>query len=229
MDKFGAVFEQQDKLELAKLRNSSSGVNTIEKRIFQQALEDSGGDQNAAIDAVMKYKQGAATSTQMGKDQPEIERGKKSLELGFAMLNNDFDELQRLGGMVDENASPEENARRSLVASDPGRFLGKVLGTKAETVRTRIDAQKPKLVLAIMQAGGASARALDSDNELKIWLNTTGDTKTSYQANKELMRRGMLAATNPEALLQELSAKAAPAVGNSPTAGGAIDYTEYFK
>lgn len=116
-------------------------------------------------------------------------------------MRSDFIKLAELGAIVDENAGDLENIGRSVGASALGQFYGKITGAEEQTIRKQIDDAKPKLLLAIMRAGGASARGLDSDVELKQWLRTTGDPTSSIQSNLKLMDRlenliGLSAADN---------------------------------
>lgn len=115
------------------------------------------------------------------KDQSQ--RSRENASKMISSMKEDFIKLGEMGAIVDETKGTAPNIAASIGASPIGQFTGKITGDEAQTIRKQIDDMKPKLLLAIMQAGGASAKALDSNAELAQWLRTVGDTSSSLQSN----------------------------------------------
>ena len=116
-------------------------------------------------------------------------RAREKTSSSVAFLREQFNNLKDIGAIVDDTEPFAENIKRSVEASSIGQFIGRISGDKAQTIRKNIDDAKPGLLLDLMNSSGASARALDSDAELKIWLRTTGDTKSSIQSNLAMLKR----------------------------------------
>jgi len=114
---------------------------------------------------------------------------KKHLQSMINGLRDDFIGLGDLGEIIDVDEGKVSNLIRAGKSSAAGQYLDTITGDRAQVLRDGIDMAKPQLLLKLMSASDASARALDSDNELKIWLNTTGDTKRSLQSNLNMLER----------------------------------------
>jgi hypothetical protein len=57
------------------------------------------------------------------------------------------------------------------------------LGTKTQSLRNTIAQQRPLLMQAIMKATGMTAKQMDSNVELKLWLSTATDPTLDLQSN----------------------------------------------
>ena len=71
-----------------------------------------------------------------------------------------------------------------MSASGIGQKLGGSVGSENQTQRDIIEQSRPALLASIMKATGMSAKQMDSNAELKLWLATATDPKKSLQANK---------------------------------------------
>jgi hypothetical protein len=69
-----------------------------------------------------------------------------------------------------------------------GQTVGGAVGTKEQTARKEIDSSRMRLLTAIMAATGQSAKQLDSNTELKIWLDSLGSTKGDYESNMAILQ-----------------------------------------
>ena len=74
-----------------------------------------------------------------------------------------------------------------MVARTRSSVLGQLaegaVGTQAQTQRDRIASIRPGLVQSIAKATGMSAKQLDSNADVKLWMQTVTDPTSSYQAN----------------------------------------------
>lgn len=126
--------------------------------------------------------------------------GKKNFEGVLKDMNTLLDELDKEGGIVNTNKNSIMNTGRYLANTEGGSALfglipvpggqdvGRAFGTKEQTIRDKLDAKKKLLSRVIMQATGMSAKQMDSNTELKMFLNSLGNPSSSYQSNKDILK-----------------------------------------
>ena len=102
-------------------------------------------------------------------------------------LKDSYDKLYAGGGITDPSLKIGSNLAGKASASDLGQAIGSTFGTKNATERDKIAQTRPLLMGAIMKATGMSAKQIDSNAELKLWLSTATDPKKSYEANMEAL------------------------------------------
>lgn len=102
-------------------------------------------------------------------------------------LKDSYDKLYAGGGITDPSLKIGSNLAGKASSSDLGQSIGSTFGTKNATERDKISQTRPLLMGAIMKATGMSAKQIDSNAELKLWLSTATDPKKSYEANIEAL------------------------------------------
>ena len=102
-------------------------------------------------------------------------------------LKDSYDKLYTGGGITDPSLKIGSNLAGKASSSDLGQSIGSTFGTKNATERDKIAQTRPLLMGAIMKATGMSAKQIDSNAELKLWLSTATDPKKSYEANMEAL------------------------------------------
>jgi hypothetical protein len=103
-------------------------------------------------------------------------------------LKDSYDKLYAGGGITDPSLKVGSNLAGKASSSDLGQAIGSTFGTKNATERDKIAQTRPLLMGAIMKATGMSAKQIDSNAELKLWLSTATDPKKSYEANMEALQ-----------------------------------------
>lgn len=98
-------------------------------------------------------------------------------------LKDSYDKLYAGGGITDPSLKVGSNIMGKVSSSTVGQTLGSTFGTKNQTERDKIAQTRPLLMGAIMKATGMSAKQIDSNAELKLWLSTATDPTKSYEAN----------------------------------------------
>ena len=68
-----------------------------------------------------------------------------------------------------------------------GQAFGKAFGTKNQSARNDIAMSRPALLAALMKATGMSAKQMDSNAELKLWLSTATDPTLDVEANRRAL------------------------------------------
>jgi len=110
--------------------------------------------------------------------------GAKAADEQIATLRALYDELDKGGGIVNPERGALANIKASAQASGVGQVLGGMVGTDNQTARDTIAMTRPALLRSVMAATGMSARSVDSNAELKLWLSTATDPQKSVKANR---------------------------------------------
>ena len=112
------------------------------------------------------------------------QEGVQQLDDIVASLNSQYDALERGGGIVSTDKGTLSNLTASAEASGIGQYVGKMLGTQNQSARNQIGMTRPQLLMAIKNASGMTARQLDSNADLKLWLQAATDPQLDVQANR---------------------------------------------
>jgi hypothetical protein len=112
-----------------------------------------------------------------------IDAAKRRVSGNLDAIAESYNELSQIGGAVDVTKSPTENLAVSARASGPGQLVGKVLGTKEQSIRNKINQMVPLLMQDIRQAQGAGVRGLDSNKELDFYRQAASDPSRDLQSS----------------------------------------------
>jgi len=130
----------------------------------------------------------AQESGKIDKKQEERIAGQQQVQELAAQLKSYHDDLLKGGGQTSIENSSLANIGASISGSGPGQVVGRILGTKNQDARNKIAMTRPLLMSSIMRATGMSAKQLDSNVELKLWLSTATDPDMGYDANMEALK-----------------------------------------
>jgi hypothetical protein len=131
---------------------------------------------------------GIAGKEPMGaKKQESKEIAQSNAETTIARLRQSYDQLDKLGGITSTQNRAGTNIMAGLSSSGLGQATGRLLGTEAQSERNKIAQARPLLMTTIMQAMGLSAKQLDSNAELKLWLSSATDPTLDLEANREAL------------------------------------------
>jgi hypothetical protein len=122
-----------------------------------------------------------------GKKQESKEIAQSNAETTIAQLRQSYDRLDKLGGITSTRNRVGTNIAAGLSSSAAGQFTGRLLGTEAQSERNKIAQTRPLLMTTIMQAIGLSAKQLDSNAELKLWLSAATDPTLDLEANRDAL------------------------------------------
>lgn len=123
----------------------------------------------------------------VGKKQEAKETAQSNAETTIAQLRQSYDQLDKLGGITSTRNRVGTNIAAGLSSSAAGQFTGRLLGTEAQSERNKIAQTRPLLMTTIMQAMGLSAKQLDSNAELKLWLSAATDPTLDLEANRDAL------------------------------------------
>jgi hypothetical protein len=102
-----------------------------------------------------------------------------TLETAKTLVND----LYKLGGMTSTSKQPLANLVTSLQSGTAGQIAGQALGTKTQAKRDELKSIRLQLLNAIKEATGMSAQQLNSNVELKTYLDSLGSEKMTKEAN----------------------------------------------
>jgi hypothetical protein len=137
-----------------------------------------------------------------------VNAGRETVDTLIAGLKDQYGILKEGGGITTQDKSLM-NVPAYLSSTAAGQATGKMFGTQNQSARNTIVQSRPLLLAAIKNATGMSAKQMDSNVELKMYLAAATDPTLDYEAN--------MAALNQLETLYGLSgtAKAASSGGAS--------------
>src|SRR5574343_115320 len=119
--------------------------------------------------------------------QGDREKAIRDVKGTIAILRDSYDQLDKGGGITNTDKSGVTNLSAAASSSAPGQMIGKMLGTNNQSARNTIEQSRPLLMANIMRAMGITAKQLDSNAELKLWLNAATDPTLDLQAHKNAL------------------------------------------
>lgn len=120
------------------------------------------------------------------KAQEKVEKaaeGKEVLSDTLETAKTLVNDLYNLGGMTSTSKQPLANLVTSLQTGTVGQIAGQTFGTKTQAKRDEIKSIRLQLLNAIKEATGMSAQQLNSNVELKTYLDSLGSEKMTKEAN----------------------------------------------
>jgi hypothetical protein len=111
------------------------------------------------------------------------EKGRNQVGVLLDDIAGNYMKLAKSGGIIDPSAGAIQNLKASAKSSTSGQIVGRALGTEDQSIRQSIENSRPLLISAIRQATGMSAKAMDSNAELKFYLQAATDPKNDLKSN----------------------------------------------
>lgn len=127
-------------------------------------------------------------STRPPNEQISINVGKQNEAKGrvsdnLLRIQDAYEALDEAGGAIKTGGNQLNNVVNRVMSSEPGQLVGQALGTKTQEARNRIAMLRPVLIQEIRQSTGMSARAMDSNVELKFYLAAATDPSRDIDSN----------------------------------------------
>lgn len=98
-------------------------------------------------------------------------------------LRRIYGDLRDMGAMVSPGQGTGRNVTARVRASGVGQILEGAVGTKAQTLRDRINSIRPQLMQSFAKATGMTGKQLDSNADVKLFMQTVTNPASSYEAN----------------------------------------------
>ena len=113
--------------------------------------------------------------------------GKGSVNDVVSSLRDMYTQLDEAGGITNPKKGSLGNMAAGISTSGPGQAAGRLFGTQNQSLRNTVAQQRPLLLQAIMKATGMSAKQMDSNAELKLYLATATDPTLDVAANRRAL------------------------------------------
>lgn len=113
--------------------------------------------------------------------------GATDVDVAIGTLRDAYDRLEKGGGITSTKNGPMGNLSAWSSSSALGQTVGKALGTDNQSARNDIAMARPALLAALMKATGMSAKQMDSNAELKLWLSTATDPTLDVESNRRAL------------------------------------------
>lgn len=111
-----------------------------------------------------------------------VNAGRETVDTLITGLKDQYDILKK-GGGITSTESGIGNVPAYLSSTGAGQAAGKMFGTQNQSARNTIVQSRPLLLAAIKNATGMSAKQMDSNVELKMYLAAATDPTLDYEAN----------------------------------------------
>jgi hypothetical protein len=96
-------------------------------------------------------------------------------------------DLAKMGGITSTSKGPLANLVTSLQTGTVGQMGGRAFGTKEQAKRDELKSVRLQLLNAVKEATGMSAQQLNSNVELKTYLDSLGSEGMSKEANLAIL------------------------------------------
>lgn len=113
--------------------------------------------------------------------------GATDVDSAIASLRDAYDRLEKGGGITSTKNGSLSNIAASSSSSGVGQVLGRTFGTQNQSARNDIAMTRPALLAALMKATGMSAKQMDSNAELKLWMTTATDPQLDVESNRRAL------------------------------------------
>jgi hypothetical protein len=111
-----------------------------------------------------------------------VNAGRETVDTLIGGLKDQYGILKK-GGGITSTESGIGNIPAYLSSTGAGQQTGKFFGTQNQSARNTIVQSRPLLLAAIKNATGMSAKQMDSNVELKMYLAAATDPSLDYEAN----------------------------------------------
>jgi hypothetical protein len=113
--------------------------------------------------------------------------GASDVDSAVATLRDAYDRLEKGGGITSTERGALSNMAAASGSSGLGQAVGRAFGTQNQSARNDIAMTRPALLAALMKATGMSAKQMDSNAELKLWMATATDPTLDVESNRRAL------------------------------------------
>ena len=115
--------------------------------------------------------------------------GQENVDTLITGLRDQYNILKSNEGITSIEAGVIPNLRSAASRSAVGQAFGQAVGSTNQSARNTIAQSRPLLLNAIKEATGMSAKQMDSNAELKMYLAAATDPSLDYEANMNALNQ----------------------------------------
>jgi len=117
----------------------------------------------------------------------KVEEGQIALGDTISTAETLVKDLAKMGGITSTSKGPLANLVTSLQTGTVGQMGGRVFGTKEQAKRDELKSIRLQLLNAVKEATGMSSQQLNSNVELKTYLDSLGSEGMTKEANLAIL------------------------------------------
>lgn len=121
------------------------------------------------------------------KREDSANSGRDGLAADLQLMRDAYAKLKEAKAIPSTENGTLSNVRARIQASGPGEFVGGAVGTEEQVAREEIKAAKRRLLSSIKNITGATAQEMNSNVELKTWMDSLGDTSKIVEGNLNIL------------------------------------------
>ena len=151
----------------------------------REQIRIEGRKELALLVASLKGPSAAVIKAQERADK--IAEGQAGLEDTINVAKTLVKDLADMGGMTSTSKGPLSNLITSLQTGTVGQIGGRLVGTKEQAKRDELKSVRLQLLNAVKEATGMSSTQLNSNVELKTYLDSLGSEGMTKEANEAIL------------------------------------------
>lgn len=181
-----ATRQQQFDLQQERIKSQiqmAADRGATQKEIAQMQIE--GRNQLAQLAASLKGPSAAVLKAKEKADK--VAEGQAGLSDTVEVAKTLVNDIASKGGMTSTSQGPLANLVTSLGSGTVGQIGGRLVGTEVQAKRDELKSIRLQLLNSIKEATGMSSQQLNSNMELKTWLDSLGADNMTKEANLAIL------------------------------------------
>lgn len=178
----------QARIEAAKVAADAKIEAARERGATQMQIAQLQADSKRDIAQLVAALKGPSAAVLKAQEKAEkVAEGQLALSDTLSTAETLVKDLAKMGGMTSTSKSPLANLVTSLQTGTVGQIAGQKFGTKEQAKRDELKSIRLQLLNAVKEATGMSAQQLNSNVELKTYLDSLGSEGMTAEANLAIL------------------------------------------
>ena len=178
----------QARIDAAKVAADARIEAARERGATQMQIAQLQADSKRDIAQLVAALKGPSAAVLKAQEKAEkVAEGQLTLSDTLSTAETLVKDLAKMGGITSTSKSPLANLVTSLQTGTVGQIAGQKFGTKEQAKRDELKSIRLQLLNAVKEATGMSAQQLNSNVELKTYLDSLGSEGMTAEANLAIL------------------------------------------
>jgi len=178
----------QARIDAAKVAADAKIEAARERGATQMQIAQLQADSRREIAQLVASLKGPSAAVLKAQEKAEkVAEGQLALSDTLSTAETLVKDLAKMGGITSTSKSPLANLVTSLQTGTVGQIAGQKFGTKEQAKRDELKSIRLQLLNAVKEATGMSAQQLNSNVELKTYLDSLGSEGMTAEANLAIL------------------------------------------
>lgn len=178
----------QARIDAAKVAADAKIEAARERGATQMQIAQLQADSRREIAQLVASLKGPSAAVLKAQEKAEkVAEGQLALSDTLSTAETLVKDLAKMGGITSTSKSPLANLVTSLQTGTAGQIAGRTFGTKEQAKRDELKSIRLQLLNAVKEATGMSAQQLNSNVELKTYLDSLGSEGMTAEANLAIL------------------------------------------